>query len=396
MHCLTALPDHRHRYSLANPPLFFMSISRGMKVKKNLLSAVSAGFLLGAFCMHAEAQSNVTIYGIIDTGMEYMNHANANGDSKIRSLGLTGLVPSRIGFRGTEDLGNGLSAFFNLESGFLPTTGGMGQGNRLFGRLANLGLADPTYGTFTMGRQYNMTAISLINADVIGPSNHGLSNMDAYIPNTRSDNALGYLNKFANVTVGGTFSTGRDTSAAGGPAATSCAGELAGDAQACRQWTLLAKYDSPLFGVATAYDTMNGGPGAANLLTSSAFKDKRTSLNGYVFLGRLKIGGGVILRRQERAIDVNSNLYYIGTSYPLTPVWQFDTQLAHLDIKDSPDDSTLGTARIIYSLSKRTQLYSSVAYIKNRGAAAIAASAGSTVGIGQNQFSIATGIRHSF
>lgn len=365
-------------------------------MKKSLLAAVSAGLVLSAFGGNAMAQSSVTIYGLIDSGVEYVNHNNANGDSKVRVLGSTGLSPSRIGFRGTEDLGGDLKAFFVLESGFAPTNGSMSQGNRIFGRQANLGLSSGTYGTFTIGRQYNMTALSLVNADVMGPANHGLSNMDAYIPNTRSDNALGYLKKFNDLTVGGTFSTGRDASSAGGPAATACAGEVAGDAQACRQWTVMTKYDSPLFGVAVAYDTMRGGPGAANLLTSSSYKDSRASLNGYVMLGQLKVGGGVISRKQIRAIDVSSNLYYLGTSYPMTPFWLFETQVAHLDVKDSGDDSTLGTARLIYSLSKRTQLWGSVAYIKNRGAAAIAVSAASTVGVGQNQSSIATGIRHSF
>jgi len=367
-----------------------------IKVKKRLLAAVSAGLCLGGLGTEAMAQSSVTIYGIIDTGVEYLNHTNAAGQGKLRTLPLTGLLPSRIGFKGVEDLGGGLRAFFNLESGFVPTTGGMGQGNRLFGRQSNVGLMDPTWGTFTLGRQYNMTAISLIAADIMGPANHGLSNMDSYLPNTRSDNALGYMNKIGNTTVGATYSFGRDTSAAGGPAATNCAGENAADAQACRQWTALIKYDTATWGVATAYDTLRGGAGAGNLLTSSNYKDNRASFNGWFKVGDLKIGGGLIARHLQRAVDINYNLWYLGASYALTPQWQVEGQVAHLDTRNSPDDSTLGTARAIYFLSKRTSLYASYAYIKNRGNAAIAVSSGSTVGVGQNQSSVMAGIRHTF
>lgn len=364
-------------------------------MKKALLAAVSAGLFLGVVD-HAKAQSSVTIFGIIDTGVEYLNHTNAAGQGKLRTLPLTGLVPSRIGFKGVEDLGGGMRAFFNLENGFVPTTGGLGQGNRFFGRQSNVGLADNIWGTLTLGRQYNMTAISMINADVMGPANHGLSNMDSYLPNTRSDNALGYMNKIGNTTIGATYSFGRDTSTAGGPAATSCAGETAGDAQACRQWTALLKYDTGNWGVATAYDTLHGGPGAGNLLTSSSYTDNRASFNGWFRVGDLKIGGGLIARHLQRAVNINYNLWYLGASYQWTPVWLVEAQAAHMDTRNSGDDSTLGTARLIYSLSKRTSLYTSYAFIKNRGNAAIAVSAGSTVGVGQNQSSVMAGIRHLF
>jgi predicted porin len=63
----------------------------------------------------AHAQSTVTIYGIADTGIERLTNVNAQGHSLVRMPNLTGLVPSRLGFRGNEDLGGGLNAFFNLE-----------------------------------------------------------------------------------------------------------------------------------------------------------------------------------------------------------------------------------------------------------------------------------------
>ncbi|MCM3181278.1 porin, partial [Cytobacillus horneckiae] len=65
------------------------------------------------------------------------------------------LSGSRWGLRGIEDLGSGLSALFQLENGFNIGTGALGQGQREFGRKAVVGLASSTYGTVTLGRQYD-------------------------------------------------------------------------------------------------------------------------------------------------------------------------------------------------------------------------------------------------
>ncbi len=67
------------------------------------------------------AQSSVTLYGIIDTGVEYVSHANAAGDGVFRMPAITGSLPSRWGLRGVEDLGGGLKALFTLENGFKET-----------------------------------------------------------------------------------------------------------------------------------------------------------------------------------------------------------------------------------------------------------------------------------
>ncbi|WP_273827984.1 porin, partial [Providencia rettgeri] len=77
----------------------------------------------------ASAQS-VTLYGLIDTGIEYVSHANANGNGLTRIPSVTGTLPSRWGLRGAEDLGSGVKAVFTLESGFNTNTGTSGQGSR--------------------------------------------------------------------------------------------------------------------------------------------------------------------------------------------------------------------------------------------------------------------------
>lgn len=363
-----------------------------MNYTMRLVAVAASGVLCSST---AWAQSQVTVYGIIDTGVEYVTNANAAGNSVMRVTSNTGTVPSRIGFKGTEDLGGGMQALFVLENGFAPDTGNLGQGNRLFGRQSYVGLKG-AYGTVMVGRLQNMTYIARSNADVMGPQIFSIGSLDPYLPNARSDNAIGYLGSFSNFTLGATYSFGRDTSSAGGPPGTNCAGEVAGDSKACRQVTGLLAYDSPVFGMATAYDILYGGKGAAAGLTDSSYSDQRITLNGYFMLGQVKIGGGLIDRRIKMITDTHSDLYFLGASYPLSPNWVLDAQVSRLRVKDSDKTSTLSTARLTYNLSKRTALYGTVGYIQNSGSAAVALDSGGTVGTGLNQTGVMAGIRHAF
>ncbi|RBL65084.1 porin, partial [Pseudomonas sp. MWU13-2625] len=107
--------------------------------------------LSGVFVTAAHAQSSVTLYGLIDAGITYTNNQHGHSAWQETSGSVNG---SRWGLRGTEDLGGGLKAIFTLESGFRPSDGGLGQGGRLFGRSAYVGLAKSGIGTLTFGRQY--------------------------------------------------------------------------------------------------------------------------------------------------------------------------------------------------------------------------------------------------
>ena len=101
-------------------------------MKKSLLALA----VLGAFAGAAQAQSSVTIYGIVDTGITYTSKVGSVAGTPAATatgsrFGLNSdiLQGSRIGFKGVEDLGGGLSAVFNLETGFQNDTGAM-QGER--------------------------------------------------------------------------------------------------------------------------------------------------------------------------------------------------------------------------------------------------------------------------
>lgn len=90
----------------------------------------------------AHAENSVTIYGILDNGIEFINN-QPSGSHSVTRMTSGGQAGSRWGFRGNEDLGGGSSAFFVLESGLSMDSGSLQQGGRLFGRLAYVGIETP-------------------------------------------------------------------------------------------------------------------------------------------------------------------------------------------------------------------------------------------------------------
>ncbi|MQR00740.1 porin [Glaciimonas soli] len=360
---------------------------------------ISCAFALlgGMSASVAMAQSTVTIYGLVDTGLVYTTNANAAGQSAVKMPTLTGSFPSRLGFRGTEDLGGGLQAIFTLEAGLAVNNGSMGQGNRLFGRQALVGLKNE-YGTVSLGRQINMTYIATLKSDVLGPNLFSIGSIDSYLPNARSDNSISYWGNFNDFVVGATYSTGRDASGAGGPAATNCPGQVAGNSKACRQITALVGYEGKAYGLNASYDILYGNTGAAAGLTSSDDSDRRVTVNGYVMVGAGKIGGGVIDRSTHAVTgQKDSDLYYLGVSYPVAPATTLDVQVSHLDVKDQDANATLFVARLTYNLSKRTAIYGAYGRMDNSGTSALALDAGGTIGgPGRTQNGVMSGLRHSF
>ena len=174
--------------------------------------------LIGASAIAAHAQtaapaSGVSLYGLVDAGVEVVSNVGASG-SLTRMPSNTGTLPSRVGMRGSEDLGGGLRGVFTLEMGLAPDQGSSGQGGRLFGRQAHVGLAGP-WGSVTAGRQYSMLFWSVLDADVMGPAVYALGSLDSYLPNARADNSLAWRGTFNGLTLGAQYSTGRDTVNAG-------------------------------------------------------------------------------------------------------------------------------------------------------------------------------------
>ena len=156
------------------------------------VSAVAAGA--------ASAQTaNVTLYGVVDTYLasERVSAQGVTPSTKVAVLNAGGLSGSRWGLRGSESLGGGVNAIFTLENGFDSSTGALGQGGRLFGRRAFVGL-NGGFGQVQVGRDYSPNFwVQLNSDDTFGGGLTGFSavaNLGQFYANTlRQDNQVQYI-----------------------------------------------------------------------------------------------------------------------------------------------------------------------------------------------------------
>ena len=390
------------------------------------LKALAAGLAL-SFPMLASAQgTSVTLYGVIDTAVHYVNNISSTqvdpvtGRASIVNNSYTGFStqtnswPSMWGLRGSEKISDNLDAIFKLESGFNPNVGTSNQGGRLFGREAWVGLKGD-WGQVTIGRQYSMLFYSMMRSDIMGPNAHGLGGLDGYIPDRRHDNAIAYRGTFSGVTVGAHYAKGRDTNGCG---------VNYNQENACSSYSALLGYDAANWGVNVAWDVLKGGDGTnwrGSGLTQTQDEDRRLAFNAWAKFDALSLGLVYINRKTDgrvgtsfgvsngvaRTYDLGdrSDLWSLGAAYALTPAVTIDGSVNYIKFKDAPESSKsmLYVARVKYALSKRTSVYASAAYVNNSGVAnstANSASGGTpqdfAVAGGVNQTAVMAGLRHNF
>lgn len=133
--------------------------------RKAFLILALAAPAAGAF-----AQSQVSIYGIVDLSVGVERAGSGAGSTKTLQSGVG--YGSRLGFKGQEDLGGGLAANFVLESGIAADTGALQQGGLLFGRQAFVGLSTPRW-SLAAGRQYSPLWQSVTLSDAFGQTYWG-------------------------------------------------------------------------------------------------------------------------------------------------------------------------------------------------------------------------------
>ena len=240
----------------------------------------------------------------------------------------------------------------------------------------------------------NMTMYVLLNADVIGPSIHSMASFDSYLPNSRSDNAAGYLGKFSGFTVGGTYSTGRDAAGPAGPSATNCAGKCAGDPVACRQYTMMLAYDSAQFGVGRIVRRdarRHRRVGAADEPAATPTRTiSSTGTPNSVRQDRWRLDSAIRRRRRTPVRHLFSRGYVLcdpGVIIRCSGV---------RNLQRETSNSTLLVGRVNYLLSKRTMVYTSVGYMMNssRGTARLRRVERSAPA--QNQLGVMVGIQQRF
>jgi predicted porin len=182
------------------------------------------GCLLGGAIGTAHAQSSVTLYGIIDLGVTYVNSAQTGKASgglqgghqlALTDATSTGLSGSRWGLRGTEDLGGGLKALFVIENGFNANTGVLAQGGAEFGRQAFVGMSSG-FGTVTLGRQYDSMVDFVQPLAVVGQWAGFMGTHPDDVDNLANSNRINNAIKFNTVNYGG-FTAGAAYSFGGAP-----------------------------------------------------------------------------------------------------------------------------------------------------------------------------------
>ncbi|KVG54452.1 hypothetical protein WS99_17115 [Burkholderia territorii] len=152
-----------HSYKTIQPARARVAASHAVRRRRTgaLAATAIAASAAGLVPYVAHAQSNVVLYGLIDTSITYATNQRTHGAGSpgSGSVALTSgaLNASRWGLRGREDLGGGMAAVFTLENGFSGTNGKLSQkGVDMFGRQAWLGVSSRTAGTLTFGRQYDL------------------------------------------------------------------------------------------------------------------------------------------------------------------------------------------------------------------------------------------------
>lgn len=358
-------------------------------MKRKLLATAA---VLALATSAAQAQSSVTLYGLLDAGVEYLDNVGASGDSLFRMNTLAHSFASRWGLRGTEDLGGGQKAVFTLESGFGIDSGVSQQGNRLFGRQAFVGLSG-NWGQLTMGRQYSSLFYVWLKTDPFLASAYGPGAFDTYLAGPRFDNSIAYLGKFGGFTAHAIYSLGRDNN---GSATPTCPGEVAGNSDSCKSWSVGGLYEGAgnSWGVGAWYDAQES--------VAAVGSDDRYAASGYFTLGQAKLMANFSRRDNDSTgTSVKSNLWSVGASYTFSPQWSIEGAYYDFDVKGSDADSQLIAARVNYNFSKRTTAYVYAGHIINDGTAARSVSIG-TVPVtvapvaGENQTGFTVGLIHRF
>ncbi len=368
-------------WTRSRPCLF----NEGETMKKLLIAVVATGLSAGAF-----AQSNVTIYGSLDTSVAYIN--NLGGKSVFR-LDQGTMQPDRIGFRGIEDLGGGLRATFNLETGFYTDTGAMASAGNLFNRMSTVGLAG-NFGAITAGHMPDVVF------DYAGKLSNGYNLANWYLFHPGNLDNLANTYQFNNAVryTTPTFS-GLQLSAMYG------FGEVAGDTSKGRNVSAGGSYTNGALNVVLAYTKTNDRPAgfAGTFLGGTALGSAASTFDS---LTTVAAGAGYTIG------DLRLNTLYTQTKFDLSGI---SHKQKNLDLGGGWHYSTANTLNVgytyskldgarwnqlslgnVYALSKRTQVYIQGAYQRAGGDAKFAVMNGTGVSGGSSQIVTSVGVHHSF
>ncbi|NHZ78628.1 porin [Massilia sp. CCM 8695] len=331
-----------------------------------------AAVLAAAIPLCASAQSSVTIYGVADASLAKEDTDVKGGSRTVVNSG--NQSTSRVGFRGVEDLSNGLSAVFNLEAG-VALDSGAGD-SVLFGRRAVVGLKGG-FGTVMIGREYTPIADVANASDINGQGFYG-SNLSSFGGATRLtrriSNSVNYKsNSMGGVIVSAGYGLGEQAT---GPS-------------------------QDLMGLAVEYKANNiyvgGGYHVVERLASG--DDKEMIVGAGFTIGPVEIRGNYMAAdptgKGNKYEQINAGLSYTFGNNKIYG----NVQQNKLEGGAKGNGASLAYS---YALSKRTNVYASYAMLRNNDKATFGInSAGSNVtppatAFGADPSALAVGVRHSF
>jgi predicted porin len=343
-----------------------------------------------AACGAAGAQSSVTLFGIVDAA-----YAHGSGSTASRKQLVSGASnSSRVGFRGTEDLGGGLSAGFWLEAQFNTDNGtgvatntnnqASGTGTApagaqglTFGRRSTLSLAGP-WGEVRLGRDYTGHYRNRVDTDPFSVVGVGATQVNvgtlAGPTSTRASNAIGY---FLPSKLGGFFGQAQyyfGENASGTPTEDDGSG-----------YSLRAGYAAGAFTVSGAYARQEFAAG-----------DIVSTNLGVIYNAKLvKLMAAVFRDKTESATAFSGKGYTLGAIAPVG-VGEFKLAFSRYGSDAGLEPQTRKTTvGYVHNLSKRTALYATYARVSNSGGATTALNGSATAANGKsNGYDL--GIRHSF
>ncbi|KQV54455.1 MULTISPECIES: porin [unclassified Duganella] len=353
-------------------------------------SMAAAVAMMFAAYTSAHAQSNVQVYGLLDMGVDISNNAQAGGGS-VTHVSSGGMNTSRWGIKGSEDLGGGLKAVFQLESGILMDTGA--QDGNLFKRQANVGL-EGNWGRVILGRSFTSVYDTVIRFDPMGfaPYYSWATGGSATLPSkygmtTGFDNLIKYSGKTGDWNYGFSYGMGEQQ---GAGASSADSAKYAG----------AVSYQSESLGAMFTAERING-----NNVVATGNRDETTAyhLGGYYATGDFKfwLGGRTykLVAGKAATADVKGNTLWAGVAYKPQPNVTITGAVYHIDQRNlaagKDADPTMYVLRYRYAASKRTDLYATVGYTKGKHDQLVGLSRDDAA-FGDSQHGVMVGIQHRF
>ena len=348
-------------------------------MKKSLLALA----VLGAFAGVASAQSSVTLSGTLDVNAKYVKN---DGAQRRVSEGTDGINSSQLVFSGKEDLGGGLYAGFNLNSGVNPAIGGINGSGKFWHRRATVSLWG-NFGEVRLGRDYTPTFWNQTIFDAFGTNGVGSSLNPVQLATgtlVRADNAISY---FLPSGIGGVY--GQVMVAASQNAATN-PGRYVG----VRGGFAAGPFDVSAAFAEQRLDLVAGAPQEKTFNVGGSYDLSVVKLMGY--FNRETLSTSTVALKENRfslsgIVPFGQSEIHVGYDYS-----KLDTTPIGLGkVTTKVDQFKIG---YVYNLSKRTALYSTLSRLSNKNGTGLAIGGGNPYGSVSNPKSTGAefGLRHFF